>query len=102
MDLIDLFLTTQRSTPATRQLERQNRKATRRDRARTGRNRKRIDDLEEDVQTLTLILGGVMRQLDKQGTLTREDMRASIAALDGLDGDPDGKLDLNVLKEMTE
>jgi hypothetical protein len=102
MNLTDLFFSTPALTGTPRALGRECRKSARQARARSGRNRERIDDLEEDVQTLALILGGVMRRLDEQGTLTREDMRASIAALDGVDGSTDGKLGLNVLKEMTE
>ena len=63
---------------------------------------KRVDDLEEDLGYITLILGAILQKLDEKGTVTREEIRTVMADLDEVDGVQDGRLDINILKGISQ
>ena len=79
----------------------QGRRANRQDRRRVEQS-ERIERLEHDLGYVTLVLGALMAHLDEKGSLDRNDLRATLAELDGFDGLEDGKLDIDVLREMGE
>ncbi|MGH7149340.1 MAG: hypothetical protein ACREIU_01515 [Planctomycetota bacterium] len=59
---------------------------------------KRVAELEKDAGFLALLLGSVLERLDRKGVVTKEDLKAEMAALDSLDGVEDGRLDIRVLR----
>ncbi len=61
---------------------------------------RRVDELEDDIGYLALVLGALLQQVDDKGVVTREDVRATLAELDELDGVKDGKLDVAILRGM--
>lgn len=62
---------------------------------------RRIDALEDDLGFVTLVLASLLCKLDEQGSVTQDDVRALVAELDDVDGVRDGRLDVNLLKELT-
>lgn len=62
----------------------------------------RIADLEDDVARLTLVTMTMMEMIVRKGIATREELSALVAEIDGLDGEPDGKLDPSALRPAPE
>lgn len=62
--------------------------------------RERLDRLEDDVGYLSLVLAALIRRLDEKGSVRREELDSVLAELDGLDGLEDGRLSVEVLKQM--
>ena len=60
----------------------------------------RVAELEQDLGYVTLVLGSILRKLDAKGVVTRDDLKREIAQLDELDGLKDGKLDIQLLRDM--
>ena len=60
----------------------------------------RVAELEQDLGYVTLVLGSILRKLDEKGVVTRDDVKGEIAQLDELDGVKDGKLDIQLLRDM--
>jgi hypothetical protein len=60
----------------------------------------RVAGLEQDLGYVTLVLGSILRKLDEKGVVTRDDVKGEIAQLDELDGVKDGKLDIQLLRDM--
>ena len=101
MSLFDFFFPEQAQASHLRRLaDNQRFKARRQDRKLTAVDR-RIEALEDDLGFVTLVLAGLMETLDEKGAVTREDVRATLAKLDEIDGVKDGKLDVNFLKGMS-
>ena len=72
-------------------------------RAQTVRDTKeRFKALEEDLGYVTLVLGALLQRLDEAGTVTRSEVHDLMADLDSLDGVQDGRLDVDVLKDLDE
>jgi len=61
----------------------------------------RIETLEGDLGFVTLVLASVLCRLDETGAVTQDDVRSLVAELDDVDGVADGRLDVNLLKELT-
>ena len=61
--------------------------------------RDRMKELEHDVGFLALTLAALLQKVEEKGVLTREEVRDSMDALDGLDGVRDGKIDVGILKD---
>jgi hypothetical protein len=63
--------------------------------ARSGaEQRRRIDELEDDLGRLTLLVHALAEACVRKGMLTRPEIAALVDELDLLDGRADGKLDL--------
>lgn len=62
---------------------------------------KRVEELEGDLGTVSLLLGSLMAQLEENGHLDRSDLRELIEEFDAADGKVDGRLDINVLRDLT-
>lgn len=60
----------------------------------------RVTNLEHDLGYVTLVLGSILRRLDEKGLVTRDDVKREIAQLDELDGVKDGRLDIQLLRDM--
>jgi hypothetical protein len=56
--------------------------------------------LETDLGYVTLILGSILDKLDEKGVVTRQDLKDATSALDKVDGVRDGKLDINILRNI--
>lgn len=106
MDFFEFFFPQQAQAAHLRQMARSQRRAQRRARSQQRQepavDPERIEQLEDDLGTLTMVLGGLMRLLDERGVVTRDDMRAAVRAIDGADGEEDGKLNLDVLRGMIQ
>ncbi len=63
---------------------------------------RRIEALEEDLGFLSLLLFGILEELQEKGTVAREDVIARMAELDTLDGVRDGRLNVQVLRRLYE
>jgi hypothetical protein len=101
MSLFDFFFPEQAQASHLRRMADQgyrSRRESARARRESSRLESRVDELEDDLGYVTLVLGGLLQALDEKGTLARKDVRAAISELDSLDGVPDGKLDINILK----
>ena len=61
----------------------------------------RIDELENDVMTLTLSLASLLDTINEKGLITRDEVKEKMRQLDGLDGLKDGKLSVSVLRNWT-
>jgi hypothetical protein len=61
----------------------------------------RVEALEDDLGYISLVLASIMCRLDEKGVVTQDDVRSLVAELDDVDGVSDGKLDVNLLKELT-
>ena len=64
--------------------------------------KKRVEELEADLGYVSLLLCSVMVQLDERGHLSRDELRELIKEVDGADGDDDGRLNVDVLRELIE
>ena len=60
----------------------------------------RVAGLDQDLGYVALVLGSILRKLDEKGLVTRDDVKGEIARLDELDGVKDGKLDIQVLRDL--
>lgn len=58
-----------------------------------------LRDLENDVGTLALMLAAILKKLDENGQLTRDELKETLKDLDLLDGVRDGKIDVNQLRD---
>ncbi len=63
---------------------------------------KRVEDLESDLGFVSLLLGSVMAQLDERGHISRDDLKELIKEVDGADGVEDGRLDVGVLRGLSQ
>ena len=61
----------------------------------------RIEELERDVGILSLVMASVMEVANENGSISREEIKDQIDALDVLDGFKDGKLDARFLRKWT-
>lgn len=105
MSFYDFFFPEQAQASHLRQIARNQRRSkikSRRTSYSIDQARERIEQLEDDLGTLALLVGAVVKKLDEKGTVTRDDLKDAITALDEADGKADGKLDPNVLRGMTE
>lgn len=84
-----------------RKLRTAQRLGTRRQEATNEALSERIESLEGDLGYVTLVLAALMCRLDEQGVVTQDDVRSLVSELDGVDGVTDGKLDVNLLKDLT-
>jgi hypothetical protein len=60
----------------------------------------RIEALEEDVGFLALLVLGILEQLNRKGSVSRDEVLEVMRELDGLDGARDGKLNVQVLRNL--
>lgn len=85
---------------------REKERARARSRARRARSRireladKRIDYLEEELGFVALVLGSLVERLDKQGVVTRADLEETLKRVDLLDGEGDGRLSIEALRDV--
>lgn len=77
-------------------------RAARRSARRAQEARERLDALEDDLGYLALVLAAVMQRLDEHGSVTRDQVRSLMSELDGLDDLEDGRLSVEVLKQVTQ
>lgn len=105
MTLADIFiahsLSSRRIDETRRQLKGALRRRIRRQGDTNAELRGRIEALEDDLGYVTLVLAAVLCRLDEQGTVTQDDVRSLVAELDDVDGVKDGRLDVNLVKELT-
>jgi hypothetical protein len=101
MSLYDFFFPEQAQATHLREIARSQRTGKRDSRSRKRESKKRIDDLEDDLGYVALVLGSLLQKLDEKGHVTRDEARAVMSELDGLDGAQDGKLDINILKGIS-
>ena len=103
MSFFDFFFPEQAQASHLRKLTEQSqgrRRGAQRDNIAVSQLEKRISDLEHDLGFAALVLASVMAKLDEKGALSRDDVKAAMKDIDGLDGVADGRLDINVLKGM--
>jgi hypothetical protein len=100
MSLFDFFFPEQAQATHLRSLAKGQRYKNRRAARRTGALNDRLESLENDVGYLALVLGALLQQVDEKGVLSRDDVRATVAELDEIDGVKDGKLDVDILRGM--
>ena len=78
----------------------------RRTRRRTFRHRahaaKRMEALEEDVGYLTLVLGALLAKANDKGVVSLDEIKATLGELDEIDGVKDGRLNVDVLRDLTD
>ena len=77
------------------------RRSRRRHRSLKRMAEQRIEALEKDVGFLALTLSALIERLDASGSVTREDVRTMVDALDDFDGVKDGQLDVTMLRALT-
>ena len=65
---------------------------------RSARLEDRIDELENDVVTLSLSLVSLLDTINEKGFITRDQVKAKMEQFDGLE---DGKLPVSVLRNWT-
>jgi len=100
MSLFDFFFPEQAQASYLRDIaEQQTRSTIRQSQAATSIEA-RVRHLETDLGYVALILGSVIDKLDEKGVVTRQDLKDATAALDAVDGVRDGKLDINVLRNI--
>lgn len=58
----------------------------------------RVMDLERDLGFVSLLLGSLLDAMEKDGTVSRRDVRAAMSELDGHDGYNDDRLDIDALR----
>lgn len=79
-------------------------RAQSRARRRRGRERaqvkEQIDDLRADLEFVTLTLATLLTELDSRGSVTREDLREIMRAVDEYDGELDARLPVSALQEL--
>ena len=103
MSFFDFFFPEQAQASHLRKLTEQNqgrRHVAPRNNIAVSQLEERISDLEHDLGFAALVLASVMAKLDEKGTLSRDDVKAAMKDIDGLDGVADGRLGINVLKGM--
>jgi hypothetical protein len=103
MSLFEFFFPEQAQAAQLRRLadqHRASRSAERSTRADVTLLEKRVADLEHDLGFAALLLGSLLDQLDKKGTLLRSDLAAAMHELDSIDGVADGRLDIKILRGM--
>ena len=100
MSLFDWFFPEQAQATYLRQMAQSKTRSRGVSRLRQRSVDKRIDELEEDLGYMALVLGSVLQKIDEKGLVTREELKATISELDGIDGVKDGKLDISVLKGL--
>lgn len=98
MSLFDFFFPEQAQASHLRKLTEQNRASRTRSHRTSTELKSRVDALEDDLGYVTLILGSILDALDKNGVVTRADLKVTLDGLDAIDGVKDGKLDINVLR----
>jgi len=103
MSLFDFFFPQQAAASHLRAMREQQYEAMRRSaNTRVGESEtaeQRISELERDVGFLSLMLAGLLDLLEERGTVSREDVRKRLEALDLIDGVRDGRLNVRELKE---
>jgi len=100
MSLFDFFFPEQAQASHLRSMADAQRSSARRATRKATENDARIADLEQDVGYLALVLGALVQKVDEKGVLTRDELRATLSELDGIDGVKDGKLDVGILRGM--
>jgi len=100
MSLYDFFFPEQAQASHLRSIANSTRARNRRNIRKTGDLDRRIGDLEKDLGYVSLVLGALLQQLDAKGTLSRDEVRATLSELDELDGVKDGRLDIDILRGM--
>ena len=98
MSLYNFFFPEQAQAEHLEQLVRMKSAQTRRSRVASIDAKDRFTQLESDMGYIALVLGSILQRLDQKGVVTREDVKAEMAALDGLDGVSDGRLDVQFLR----
>ena len=84
------------------QLKRAQRRAVR-SRGRTrGALDAELESLRGDVEFLSLLVGSIFARLDERGEVTREDLRGLMMAVDECDGELDGRLQVDALRELVK
>lgn len=101
MSLFDFFFPEQAQATHLRSLANAQRTSSRRSRRTESATDRRIDALEDDLGYVALVLGSLLQQIDDKGVVNRDDVKATIKELDGVDGVTDGKLDVSVLRGMS-
>lgn len=61
----------------------------------------RIKELENDLGFLSLLVAGIMNQLDENRVVKKEDIKSIMKEIDGIDGKTDGKLNIDVLRGIS-
>ncbi|QDU68534.1 hypothetical protein [Engelhardtia mirabilis] len=61
---------------------------------------KRLDALEHDVGYLTLVLGTLLAKANDKGLVTLDEIRGTLGELDEVDGVRDGRLSVEVLRDL--
>ena len=62
---------------------------------------RRVEDLEMDLGYVALILGALLNKVEEKGVLSLTEVREAMAELDEIDGVKDGKLDINILRDVS-
>jgi hypothetical protein len=102
MSLFDFFFPEQAQASYLRDIaEQQTRNTIRQSQASTTLEA-RVKHLETDLGYVTLILGSILDKLDEKGVVTRQDLKDATSALDKVDGVRDGKLDINILRNILQ
>lgn len=105
MSFFDFFFPEQAQASHLRSIANRSRLQSRRTRSNTSNSsslNKRIGDLEADLGFVSLLLGSLMAQLDESGHISREGLRDLIKEVDGADGKEDGRLDIGVLRGLSQ
>ena len=68
----------------------------------SGEMEKRLEALEGDVGFLSLLVLGILDGLEEKGLVTREDLAALMEEMDALDGAKDGKVNVQILRNLLE
>ena len=99
MSLFDFFFPEEAQASHLRRLADSTTAANTRTRFETARqnraqlsDRKKIEDLEEEVAQLTIVMEALLEKLDEQDMFTRGELAAKIAEIDLRDGVLDGKI----------
>ena len=83
-------------------IELANRRARRRVRSKTNEQSAQLAAMQAEIEFLSLTLTSLVVELDRKGTLTREDLREVMISVDQYDGVLDGKLPVMVLEELVQ
>ena len=101
MSLMDWFFPMQAQARQLRNLVAQKRARTRanyRQGTRVSDLQERIEELEGDLGYAVLVLGALLEFLETKGVMGRAELKKYLDEVDELDGVPDGRLDINVLR----
>ncbi len=98
MSLFEFFFPEQAQAEHLREIASHQRRSLYEKKLDETRQEKRLTQLENDVGTMALILGSIIKKLDETGQIDRTDLKNIIKEMDLLDDVRDGKISVEHLR----